>query len=168
MRRLPKAWGKRAVLWSHQRLPQVLMIVCLACGTALLWEGSRLPQPSAAQPEPGRPARVARAPEAPPVSRSEQEAQLERVVASMYREADSQRWELAQVTVHRGAATDHSVPRLTLTGKGVYPAVRRALGNVLSKNQDLALDRLAISRRAEEAGRVDVEAEWSVPAAANP
>jgi hypothetical protein len=156
-------WTKRAALLLRRRAPEVLIVSCVLAGLTLLFESPQLPRPAPAQSDP----QLSRASPRPaaqlPVSPANEELHVERVVASMYREADSQRWELAQVVAaHRGAAATHSAERVGLTGKGTYLAVKQALGNVLFQNPDLALDRLAIARRSEEPGRVDVEADWSI------
>jgi hypothetical protein len=157
-----RTWTKHGALLLHRRVPEVLIVACVLAGLGLLLESPQLPRPGPAQSNPQLSRASPRPAEKPSVAPTNDERHVERVVASMYREADSQRWELAQVAAHRGAAATHSAERVGLTGKGTYLAVKQALGNVLFQNPDLALDRLAIARRSEEPGRVDVEADWSI------
>jgi len=151
-------WTKRIALSLRRHVLGFVSGVLALSGVGLLLLSPRAPPPApvvSLDPVNLRPRT------APSLLQTDDERVVERVVASMYREADSQRWEVAQVTAHSATAS-HSIQRVGLTGKGAYLAIRQALANVLSHNLDVAMDRLVIARRSEEPGRVDVEADWSI------
>lgn len=154
---------KPAIILLLTWWPEVGCAASLVLAAALLVLAPNVPKNSAVLP-------TGSIRSTPPVSLSTRstttdiELRVERTVASIYGEAAQGHWTIAQVNVaHTGSAElDEAGPATVhVSGAGSYRDIRRALSGVLLRNPDLALDRLAISRRLGDVDRVDVEADWS-------
>jgi hypothetical protein len=95
-----------------------------------------------------------------------QEVVIESAVGSIFRECGRRNCTLLQVTRASSVASDSGLPRdavpFSVTGHASYSDLKATLSSVLHDNRRLSLDRIDISRRINDPGRIEFTTEWTM------